>query len=154
MPSVQIYTVVIFGAVGLFIVIGVLSTFTRPSSIYDQIGRGELSLEGEADGSGAHAGAPEGADPEREREIRQMLLARSERLVRRGEAPLDIDAELAKLAAPAGAAQRDPELAAEVRQLVIARNERRRRRGLEALDVEAEVRRTLAELDPGGSQQV
>lgn len=146
----QIYTVIIFGAVGLFIVIGVLSTFTRGNSLYDQIGRGELSLEPDPGGGdpGEELG---GADPEREREIRQMLQARSDRLVRRGEAPLDIDAELAKLAAPAhGAAGRqDPALAAEVRQLVIARNERRRRNGLEPLDVEQEIARTLAELDPG-----
>jgi hypothetical protein len=77
-----------------------------------------------------------------------MLQARSERRVGRGEAPLDIDAEVARLLAPANPSAHDPGLTGEVRQLVIARNERRARQGLEPLDVEAEVERTLAELDP------
>ena len=86
---------------------------------------------------------------EREQEIRQMLQARSERLVRRGEPALDIDAEVAKLtAAQAASPPQDQGIAEEVRQLVVARNERRERQGLQPLDVEAEVARTLAELDP------
>ena len=68
---------------------------------------------------------------------------------RRGEPALDIDAEVAKLAAaPAARAPRDEGIADEVRQLVVARNERRERQGLEPLDVQAEVTRTLAELGP------
>jgi hypothetical protein len=89
---------------------------------------------------------------ERELEIRQLLKARNERRVRRGEPAIDIDAEVARLTAPAAASQRsaaeDPGIAEEVRQLVIARNERRARQGLEPLDVQAEIQRTLAELDP------
>ncbi|MGO9249669.1 MAG: hypothetical protein ACLQQB_12655 [Solirubrobacteraceae bacterium] len=95
---------------------------------------------------------PEFEQDERELEIRQMLQARSERKVRRGEPALDIDAEVAKLTAPAAASEasatHDQGIAEEVRQLVIARNERRARQGLEPLDVQAEIRRTLAELDP------
>ena len=79
-----------------------------------------------------------------------MLGARSERLVRGGQAPLDIDAEVARLLAPAAGApsSRDAALVEEVRQLVVARNERRVRQGLEPLDVDGEVSRTLQELDP------
>jgi hypothetical protein len=154
---VQSYTIVVFGAVALFIVIGVLSTFTRGNSVYDQIGRGGLSLEGDGSSEGelidsgtapdVHGG---GADPQREREIRQLLQARSDRRVSRGEQPLDVDAELARLATPpAGGARADAALTGEVRQLVLARNERRLRQGLEPLDVEDEVRRTLAELGSG-----
>ena len=78
-----------------------------------------------------------------------MLAARSERMVRRGEPALDVDAELARLLTPASApGKHDAELAEEVRQLVIARNERRIRQGLEPLDEDAEVTRTLAEMDP------
>jgi hypothetical protein len=95
---------------------------------------------------------PPGSSAERaeqETEIRQMLRARSDRRVSRGEQPLDIDAEVARLLADArGARERDPVLIAEVRQLVEARNGRRLRGGLEPLDVEAEVSRTLDELDP------
>ncbi len=78
-----------------------------------------------------------------------MLRARSDRRVSRGEPALDIDAEVARLLAPAASSdERDAGLVAEVRQLVLARNERRERQGMEPLDVEAEVTRTLEELDP------
>ena len=60
--------------------------------------------------------------PEVQEEIRQMLEAKSDRRVARGE----------------------PEL--EIRQLVVARNERRLRQGKEPLDVESEIERQLREL--------
>jgi preprotein translocase subunit SecF len=81
---------------------------------------------------------------EAQEEIRQMLEAKSARREARGEAPLDVEAELAELTRPAAGA--DPALREEVRQLVIARNERRVRQGKEALDVEAEVERQLRSL--------
>ena len=57
-----------------------------------------------------------------------MLEARSYRLQRAGQAPLDVDSELRKLldGAENGAPTVDEELRDEVRRLVIARNERRR----------------------------
>ena len=73
-----------------------------------------------------------------------MLEAKSARPRRRGEAPLDIDAEMAR----SDRSRRRPPIPAlreEVRQLVVARNERRVRRGEEPLDVEAEVERQLRE---------
>jgi hypothetical protein len=82
----------------------------------------------------------------REEEIRQMLEARNARRSARGEDPLDIDAELRALTAPAA----DPELREEVRTLVEARNARRTARGEEPLDVEAEVDRQLRELGGAG----
>ena len=92
---------------------------------------------------------PEFQRAEREQEIRQMLQARSERRVRRGEPALDIDAEVARLmAAQPVSTGHDPGIAEEVLQLVVARNERRERQGLEPLDIEAEVRAHSAELDP------
>jgi hypothetical protein len=78
-------------------------------------------------------------------EIRQMLEAKSRRRQARGEAELDVDAELAALTRPAAGS--DPALREEVRQLVIARNERRLRQGKEALDVEAEVDRQLRSIE-------
>jgi hypothetical protein len=74
-----------------------------------------------------------------------MLEAKSARREARGEAPLDVDAEVARLTAPS--ADSDPALREEVRQLVVARNERRLRQGKEPLDVDAEVERQLRELD-------
>jgi hypothetical protein len=79
---------------------------------------------------------------ERDEEIRQMLEARNARRVRRGEQPLDVEEELAKLTAP----QIDPGLRAEIRDLVIARNFRRTRAGKPPLDVEGEIERQISEL--------
>ena len=79
---------------------------------------------------------------ERDDEIRQLLEARNARRARRGEAPLDVDRELARLTGPAV----DPALREEIRQLVVARNHRRVRAGQPPLDVEAEIERQIAAL--------
>lgn len=142
---------VVFGTVGFSVVISILFLVTRGSdSMYDQIGAGGISRESDYGGGLASAPAPSPADrAEQEQEIRQMLKARSDRLVRGGDAALDIDAEVARLLAPSTASRsHDPGLLAEVRQLVVARNERRVRKGMEPLDVEAEIERTLGEMDP------
>ncbi|HMD58101.1 MAG TPA: hypothetical protein VKG82_11595 [Solirubrobacteraceae bacterium] len=143
-------TFVVFGTVAFSFVMSVLFLVTRGTdSMYDQIGQGGLSRE--SDFVGAAPAPPKesaAAALEREREVRQMLHARSERLVRRGEPALDIDAEVSRLLAPASAGpEHDAGLQEEVRQMVIARNERRARQGLEPLEVEAEVQRTLRELE-------
>jgi hypothetical protein len=131
-----------FWIVLLVVVVGAsivaVITFALTDKTYAQIGRGGLSLD-----------QPSRAEPVsgavRDDEIRQMLQARNERRERRGQPPLDIEAELAALVrGPALAA--DPALVAEVRDLVIARNERRARMGKEPLDVEAEVARQLRDL--------
>jgi hypothetical protein len=152
------FTFVVIGAVALFTLVGVVS-WLAGGSVYDRIGEGGLTA-GPGQG-GMPAGPPPGSEAERierEQEIRQMLQARSDRLVRGGGQPLDIDSELARLSETAQHAssadvqpppgKHDAGLAEEVRQLVVARNERRTRRGEQPLDVEAEVERTLAELDP------
>jgi hypothetical protein len=80
-----------------------------------------------------------------------MLEAKSYRRTRRGETPLDVEAEMTALLDPelsGGKASKrglEEKLRAEVRQLVIARNERRMRRGEEPLDVEAEIERQVAD---------
>jgi hypothetical protein len=103
--------------------------------VYRGIGESDLVMRREG------AAAPDSA--EAREEIRQMLEAKSARRQARGEAPLDVDAELAALARLGGD---DPDLREEVRQLVVARNERRLRQGKEPLDVEAEVERQLRAL--------
>jgi hypothetical protein len=125
-------------------------TLALTGRLYDQIGRGGLSIDeergrghpsaGEPGGGGGASGAA--AARERDEEIRQLLAARNERRARRGEPPIDVEEELRRLTAPAV----DPTLREEVRQLVIARNERRQRAGKEPLDIEAEVERQLREL--------
>jgi hypothetical protein len=78
-----------------------------------------------------------------------MLEAKAYRQHARGEAPLDVEAELGKLLEdrPPPALTADRQLVEEVRQLVVARNERRLRRGEEPLEVDAEVERQLRELE-------
>jgi hypothetical protein len=136
-----------FWTVLLSVVIGgtviALITFVGTGKMYQQIGRGGLSINEDRDllrrppGSSSAVSAQE-----RDAEIRQLLQARNERRVRRGEDPLDIEAELARLTAPAV----DPALREEIRQLVVARNERRMRAGQEPLDVDDEVERQIREL--------
>ena len=142
---------VVFGTVAFSLLMSVLFMVTRGTdNLYDQIGQGGLSREGDSPG-GPPAPPPDSpaGRAEQEAEVRQMLRARSERLVRSGQPALDIEAEVARLLAPAeGAGGHDAALIEEVRQLVVARNERRVRQGLEPLDVESEVAHTLQELDP------
>jgi hypothetical protein len=111
--------------------------------LYGGIGRGQLGMDRPPPRAGRPAQAATLA--EAREEIRQMLEAKSARRQARGEAPLDVDAELAALMR--GSPQHDPALRDEVRQLVIARNERRRRQGMEPLDVEAEIERQLRALE-------
>jgi hypothetical protein len=119
-----------------------IASFWGSGRIYRGLGReGGLSMESDA-GPAPRVPASSSSAEARE-EIRQMLEAKSARREARGEAPLDVDAELDSLtrSAPADAQLRD-----EVRQLVVARNERRARRGEAPLDVEAEVDRQLRDL--------
>jgi hypothetical protein len=142
--------VVIVGVTVLAAVIAV-ATLASSGRSWDQIGRGGLSLRDGSDRP-AHGAAGGGslaaAVRERDEEIRQLLEARNARRRARGLAPVDVEAEMRALTAPAAAAA-EPGLEAEVRQLVTARNERRARRGRPPLDVEAEVARRLRELARG-----
>ena len=146
---------VLFGAIVLFVLVGVLSMLTR-RNLHDQIGQdGAFTSESRSRlPSSSSLRAPDTVRPfdniEREAEIRQLLTARSERLVRRARRRSTSTRSWPASTAADGirAGSHDPALAEEVRQLVRARNERRARQGLDTLDVEAEVQRTLAELSP------
>jgi hypothetical protein len=140
------FPIVVFGAVVFSVVMSIVFLLVR-GGLHDQIGEGGLTIEHEAPAERltGHLGAA-ASSAEAEREIRQMLGARRERQLSRGEPGLDVDAEVARLLTDSPAPAHDEGLAEEVRQLVIARNERRARQGLEPLEVEAEVARTLAEL--------
>jgi hypothetical protein len=116
------------------------------SNALGQIGRGRFAIPDQLPQRG---GKSSPVSPQaREAEIRQMLEAKAYRQRTRGEEPLDVETELAKLLDQGGGSlRRDAELLAEVRQLVVARNERRERQGKEPLDVEAEIERQLRELE-------
>lgn len=118
---------------------------------WETMGGGPFAILNERPRMRGAGAAPERVDPAiQAAEVRQMLEAKAERRRRRGEEPLDVEAETERLLAaaeqPRGAEAIDAELRDEVRQLVVARNERRLREGLEPLDIEAETERQLADL--------
>jgi hypothetical protein len=125
--------------------------FARSAEAWRSLGRGPFAIEPEAPASNRHGGAPVPVDPAiQAAEVRQMLEAKAARQRRRGERPMDIEAETARLLEtaawrPSPDERMEAELRAEVRQLVVARNERRRRHGLDPLDIEEETDRQLAD---------
>ena len=134
----EAFGIVVFAVVALGFVAAAVSLLGR-DKVYERIGHGGLSLHED------HAPAPIAgrvAASVRDDEIRQMLTARNARRTARGEAAMDVEAELEKLNRP----QADPSLRTEIRDHVTARNRRRVARGLEPLDVEAEIERQLSEL--------
>jgi hypothetical protein len=137
---------VIVGVVAVSAVLAVVA-LAGSGRAWDEVGRGPMSIgdggEGPARGPLGAVAAP-GSAQERDDEVRQMLEARNARRRARGQDPVDVEAELARLtAAPAPV---DAGLRAEVRALVEARNARRARRGQEPLDFDAEVERRLRDL--------
>ncbi len=110
--------------VSVLALVGAVIALATSGGSYDEIGRGGLSVD-----------EPPATTAERDTEIRQFLAARNARRAARGEAPVDVEAELRALTAPAA----DPKLAAEVRQFVEARNARRVARGEAPLDVDEEI---------------
>jgi hypothetical protein len=125
-------------AISVLAVLAAAASYWGAGGMYRRIGRDGLDMRREPPVASA--------DPaEVQEEIRQLLEAKSARREARGEGPLDVEAELASLAAAPAPA--DAGLRAEVRQLVIARNERLLRQGRAPLDVEAEVERQLRDLN-------
>jgi hypothetical protein len=125
--------------VAISVIVAIALLFTGGSN-YDRIGKGAFSLDAPDRPSRAPTPGSAAADAE----------AKSARRQARGQAPLDVDAEIDVLTRGGGATGgADPGLRDEVRQLVIARNERRARQGKPPLDVEAEVERELRELGSG-----
>jgi hypothetical protein len=128
---------VILIVVSVLAVLAAAVSYWGSGGIYSKLGSSDLEMRRE--NSVASPG-------ETQEELRQMLEAKSRRREARGEAPLDVEAELAALTSATPRAG-DPVLREEVRQLVIARNERRLRQGKEPLDVEAEIDRQLRDLE-------
>jgi hypothetical protein len=124
-------------------IVAAVASLIFSGKTWEEHGRSRLSLD--------HDGPPfqARASLERDAEIRQLLEARNARRHRRGEPPVDVEAELRRLTAPAvdvTAPAVDDALRGEIRDLVIARNFRRVRAGKPPLDVDAEVDRELQSL--------
>ena len=141
----EAFGTVIFVVVGIGAVLAIVSLFGR-GRLYDDIGRGGLSIGEDRDMRPRGTAAAPVSAAERDDDIRQMLEARNARRAAQGRETVDVEAELADLTRPAAAT--DPEILEEVRTLVEARNARRIARGKEPLDVEAEIARQLRDL-PG-----
>ncbi len=137
----EVFGTVLFAVVIVASVVAVV-TLAMSRDAYREIGRGGLDMERRRPSAPAAPSSP----AERDAEIRQMLQARNERRARRGHAPLDVDAEVARLTSARGRAEVDPALREEVREMVRARNARRARRGQPPLDVEVEMERQLRDL--------
>src|SRR5215210_7281578 len=128
---------IILISVSVLAVLAAAVSYWGSGGIYSRLGSSDLEMRREE---------PAATPAEAQEEIRQMLEAKSRRREARGEAPLDVEAELDQLTRTAPGAG-DPALREEVRQLVIARNERRLRQGKEPLDVETEIDRQLRDLE-------
>ena len=140
-PVHSTFNVVIWVVCVLAVLIA-LAALIFSGKTWEDFGKGRLVMDRDSEqdarlGSGATAA-------ERDTEIRQLLEARNERRARRGEPPIDIEQELARLTAPAP--EIDAALREEIRQLVVARNHRRVRAGKPPLEVEAEIEREIAGL--------
>jgi hypothetical protein len=121
--------------------------FAGAGAVYREIGKGAFAMDHDKPSRDGPDLSTAAARAEQQAEMRQMLEAKAYRQAQRGEEPIDIAAEMARLNAPAAPTRVDPELVEEVRQLVLARNARRVRRGEEPLVVGAEVERQRSELE-------
>jgi hypothetical protein len=137
----------VLAAITLFTLPIAAAAFARSGPAWQGIGKGRFSIEQKLPPPRLDQPLPPVDPALQAAEARQMLEAKSYRRQRRGEAPLDVEAEVQRLLdSPLGASpDLDERLRAEVRELVLARNERRMRNGRPPLDVEAEVERQLGD---------
>ena len=93
----EAFGTVIFVVVGIAAVLAIVSLFGR-GRLYDDIGRGGLSIGEDRDMRPRAAARAGGAvsRAERDDDIRQMLEARNARRIARGKEPLDVEAEIAR----------------------------------------------------------
>jgi hypothetical protein len=147
LAAIQLQSGYVLAAITLLALPIAAIAFARSGPAWRSIGKGPLSIEQELPPPRLGGGEPPVDAAAQAAETRQMVEAKSFRRQRRGEAALDVEAEVARLLeSPVAAAGADEALRAEVRELVVARNERRMRAGEEPLDVEAEVERQLGDL--------
>ncbi len=138
-PFQDAFGPVLFVVCGVGAVLAVLA-LALSGKTWEDYGRSRLMMDRDLPG-GPRLGSA-AALLERDTEIRQLLEARNARRLRRGEPPIDVEQEFARLTAP----EIDSELRREIRDLVIARNHRRARAGKPPLDVDAEVEREIESL--------
>ncbi len=123
------------------------TAFANSGPAWQGLGKGRFGIEAALPPPRLNAPEPPVDKALQAAEARQMLEAKSYRRLQRGEAPIDVEAEMTRLLESAGhtAPDLDQKLREEVRAVVIAHNERRMRAGEEPLDVKAETERQLAD---------
>jgi hypothetical protein len=123
------------------------TVFANAGPAWQGIGKGRFAIEPALPPPRLGSPAPPVDKALQAAEARQMLEAKSYRRLRRGEAPIDVEAEVTRLleAADGSAPDLDEKLRDEIREVVIAHNERRMRGGKDPLDVEAETERQLSD---------
>jgi hypothetical protein len=120
--------------------------------MFDEIVGGPFALDELKAPPGGSSGGGATSKAEREQEIRQLVEAKNNRRVNRGERPIDVDAEVDRLLAldpesdPDSPPMADNALREEVRGMVLARNRRREAKGEPPLDVDAEIERQLRDV--------
>ena len=130
------FVYVLFGTV---IVAAIVAIISLKGERYDHIGRGGL-FEDEPQRRPMPAAATAAV---RDEEIRQLVAAKNARRAAKGQAPVDVDEEIARLTPEPS---HDPQLVAEIREMVELKNARRLRQGKEPLDVDEEVRKQVRDL--------
>ena len=119
--------------IGVLVVVVVplaLMLYADRRGMFDEIGGGPFSLDEFKAPAGSGSGGAV-SEAEREQEIRQLVEAKNNRRIARGDGPIDTEAEVARLLAldptvdPDRPAAADNALREEVRGLVLARNRRR-----------------------------
>jgi len=148
--EIAISTSTVFGLITLISLPIAAAAFARSGPAWRSIGKGPLAIDEDLPPERRTQMAPVDRALQAA-EARQMLEAKSYLRQRRGESPLDVDAEVARfLEDSQGPTSPDEELRDEVRRLVVSGNERRLRRGQPALDVETETERQLIDLVGSG----
>jgi hypothetical protein len=137
----------VLAAITVFVVPIAAFSFIRSGPAWKELGKGRFGVMHSMPPPRMAQPSPEIDLAIQAAEARQMLEAKSYRRQRRGEEPLEVEAEMQRLLALKEAAEPslDEKLRSEVRELVIARNERRMSRGQEPLEVEAETERQCAD---------
>jgi|ERR671924_1774979 hypothetical protein len=143
-----------FGTVLVLVVVAVLPIaavlFAGAFGLLEQLGQGGLSTVDHGATPPPPLPGSSAARMEREEEIRQLVQARHDRQAARGEQPIDVENEVARLLEHESEPTHDSALREEVRQLVLARNERRIARGEPPLDVTQEIERQLRDIGSSG----
>lgn len=137
----------VLAALTLFVFPVAATAFACSGAGWNNIGKGRFGIVQAMPPPRLSQPAPPIDRAEQAAETRQMLEAKSYRRQRRGEEPLEVEAEMQRLLASKAAVEPslDEKLRAEVRELVVARNERRMSRGEAPLDIEAETERQCAD---------